>query len=264
MEFLASMLNKNNDEAIIEEAIQILSNINSYSDTLLRQLLSKNTDIIGCLISILSKETGSIPSRSSAISFLNSLYAAADEAVKTFAKDDLFRELTRAITDQVATKPALQILLHLAPWGRNRIKAVQNGIVFIVIEVLLSSNVGRECELAIVVLDRLCECAEGRAELLWHRGGVAVLARKILRVSHLANDKVVRILYSVWKNKYGNCGVMEEMVEVGVVGKMCLLLHVNGGSLKTKERVKEILLHLQPFVSKVSKCLHLPLGYDRF
>ncbi|KAG7023799.1 E3 ubiquitin-protein ligase PUB22, partial [Cucurbita argyrosperma subsp. argyrosperma] len=95
-----------------------------------------------------------------------------------------------------------------------------------------------------MAMDQLCECAEGRAELLRHGGGMAVVARKILRVSNFSNEKAVRILYHVCKNNVGNFGVAEEMVEVGAVGKLCLMLQI-GGSLKTNERIKEILHFLR-------------------
>ncbi|MCI72294.1 E3 ubiquitin-protein ligase PUB22-like, partial [Trifolium medium] len=51
----------------------------------------------------------------------------------------------------------------------------------------------------LVLLENLCQCAEGRAELLKHAAGLAVVSKKILRVSTLANDRAVRILLSVSK-----------------------------------------------------------------
>lgn len=89
------------------------------------------------------------------------------------------------------------------------------------------------------------------------------MARKILRVSSLTNEKAVRIVYNVCKNNVGNFGVVEEMVEVGVVGKLCLVLQV-GGSSKTKERVKEILHLIQCVFKGSSKCAVVPSGFDRF
>lgn len=112
-------------------------------------------------------------------------------------------------------------------------------------------------------LDRLCECAEGRVELLRHGGGVAVVARKILRVSNLTNEKAVRILYNVCKNNVGNFGVFEEMVVVGAVGKLCAVIEV-GGSLKMIERVKVILHLIQRAFDGSTKCvIVVPRRFDR-
>ncbi|XP_022961129.1 E3 ubiquitin-protein ligase PUB23-like [Cucurbita moschata] len=264
MEFLASMLNNpedGNEDVIVEKAIEIISNINSPT-TLLEHLLIRNSNLIDVVISIVAV-TKTSRSRAAAIAFLSSLYSISDQTHKTFTKDDLFIQLSRALNDQIAIKPTLKILLHLAPFGRNRIKAVKHGVVFDLVELLLNSTVGRECELAIMAMDQLCECAEGRAELLRHGGGMAVVARKILRVSNFSNEKAVRILYHVCKNNVGNFGVAEEMVEVGAVGKLCLMLQI-GGSLKTNERIKEI-LHFLRCIFKGTKCvLVLPSGFDRF
>ncbi|KAK6163632.1 hypothetical protein DH2020_000496 [Rehmannia glutinosa] len=47
----------------------------------------------------------------------------------------------------------------------------------------------RACELILMVLDQLCSCAEGRAEVLRHGAGLAIVSKKILRVSHAESDK---------------------------------------------------------------------------
>ncbi|XP_022927467.1 E3 ubiquitin-protein ligase PUB22-like [Cucurbita moschata] len=259
MEFLTSVLN-NNDESMIEEAIEILSNTNSPT-TLLKHLLTQNPNLIQTLISIITITKSSISS-AAAIAFLSSLYTISDQTHKTFTQDTLFIHLTRALSDQIATNPSLQILLHLAPHGRNRFKAVKHGAVFHLIQLLFGSSIPRECELAMATLDRLCECAEGRVELLRHGGGVAVVARKILRVSNLTNEKAVRILYNVCKNNVGNFRVFEEMVEVGAVGKLCAVIEV-GGSLKIIERVKVILHLIQRAFDGSSKCvIVIPPRFD--
>jgi hypothetical protein len=88
-------------------------------------------------------------------------------------------------------------------------------------------------------LENLCQCAEGRAELLKHAAGLAVVSKKILRVSTLANDRAVRILLSVSKFS-ATPNVVQEMLKLGVVAKLCLVLQVDCGS-KTKEKAREIL-----------------------
>ncbi|RVW73231.1 E3 ubiquitin-protein ligase PUB22 [Vitis vinifera] len=63
----------------------------------------------------------------------------------------------------------------------------------------LASSEKRACEMILTVLDQLCGCAEGRAELLKHAAGMAIVSKKILRVSHVASERAVRILYSISK-----------------------------------------------------------------
>ncbi|KAI3826278.1 hypothetical protein L1987_00323 [Smallanthus sonchifolius] len=98
----------------------------------------------------------------------------------------------------------------------------------------------------------VCECAEGRAELLKHGGGLAVVSKKIFRVSSVASEKAVRILHSVAKFS-GNKRVLQEMLELGVVGKLCLVVQVDCGK-KMKENAREILkMHFR--VWKDSSCI---------
>jgi hypothetical protein len=108
------------------------------------------------------------------------------------------------------------------------------------------------CELLLVVLYQLCGCTEGRAELWKHAAGLAVLSKKILRVSHMATDRAMRILSSVCRFS-ATSRVLQEMLQVGVVSKLCLVLQVES-SLKTKERARGI-LKLHSRVWKNSSCI---------
>nr|GEU97464.1 E3 ubiquitin-protein ligase PUB23-like [Tanacetum cinerariifolium] len=123
--------------------------------------------------------------------------------------------------------------------GRNRIRAAESSAVPALIDILLDSSDKRLLEMALLALDQLCQCAEGRSELLKHGAGLAVVSKKIFRVSPIASDRAVRIVYSVAKYS-GNGGVMAEMLQIGVVGKLCLVLQVDCGS-KMKEKAIEIL-----------------------
>lgn len=68
---------------------------------------------------------------------------------------------------------------------------------------------------------------------------MAIVSKKILRVSHVASDKAVRILYSVCRYS-ATARVLQEMLQVGVVSKLCFVSQVDTG-LKTRERAKDIL-----------------------
>ncbi|KAH7854091.1 hypothetical protein Vadar_010011 [Vaccinium darrowii] len=108
----------------------------------------------------------------------------------------------------------------------------------------------------LTALDQLCQCAEARAELLKHGAGLAVVSKKILRVSKVGTERVVRILLSI--AKYSGSGVVvQEMVQLGVVTKLCLVLQVDSGS-KAKERAREI-LKLHARVWKNSNCISMNL-----
>ncbi|KAK4440557.1 E3 ubiquitin-protein ligase PUB23 [Sesamum alatum] len=241
VEFLASVLTENEDPVSRYEALNILLQI-ELSDSDLRKLLLDNGGFLESLFYVL--ETGNFQSRAQAVILLKSAFDVADPEHIIGLTPELFRAITNILGDKIkipaqATKAALKLLVELCPWGRNRVKAAESGIVAVLIQLLLETAERRVCELALTVLDQLCGCAEGRAALLRHGGGLAVVSKKIMRVSHGASERAVRILSSISKFS-GNSRVLEEMVEVGVVSKLCLVLQV-GCSEKTKERAKEIL-----------------------
>ena len=190
---------------------------------------------------------------------LRSAFEVADPIQLISVKTALFVEIMRVLRDQIsqqASKAALKLIVELFPWGRNRIKGVEGGTVSVLIELLLGTSERRTCELILIALDQLCGCAEGRAELLNHGAGVAIVSKKILRVSHVASDRGVRILASICRYS-ANARVLHEMLQVGAVSKLCLVLQVNCG-FKTKERAKEV-LKLHSVVWKNSPCIPVPL-----
>ncbi|CAN8269438.1 unnamed protein product [Cochlearia groenlandica] len=143
------------------------------------------------------------------------------------------------VTKQALTA-ALMMLLETSSWSRNRAILVDLGAVFLLIELEISlTGEKRTTELVLGILSRLCCCANGRAEILDHRGGIAIVTKRILRVSTAADDRALSILSTVSKFSLENT-VVEEMVSVGTVEKLCSVLRVDCGS-SLKEKAKEIL-----------------------
>ncbi|KAE8660946.1 E3 ubiquitin-protein ligase PUB22 [Hibiscus syriacus] len=109
----------------------------------------------------------------------------------------------------------------------------------------------RTCEIILTVLDEVCRCVEGRPELLNHGAGLAIVS-KILWVSQYANQRAVRILWCISKF-CGTCDVVQEMVQLGIVAKLCMVLQAECGH-KTKEKAREVLkLHAKLWMS--SPCI---------
>ncbi|KAF3439484.1 hypothetical protein FNV43_RR17762 [Rhamnella rubrinervis] len=270
IEFLISLMKKKKKKSepssttALETAIEVLFHFKG-SETRLRNLMKEEDSdvVIESLVRVL--KCGNNKSRAHATILLDSLLEVADPIQLVSLKTELFREVVNVLRDhhkisQQASKAALKLLVETTPWGRNRIKAVDGGAVSTSIELLLGSFERRGCELIMTLLEQLCGCAEGRAELLKHGAGVAVVSKKILRVSHLANEKAVRILSSISRSS-ANSRVLNEMSQVGVVAKLCLVLQVET-SFKTKEKAKEV-LKLHSRVWKNSSCIppHLLSSY---
>ncbi|KAL0374794.1 UNVERIFIED_CONTAM: E3 ubiquitin-protein ligase PUB22 [Sesamum radiatum] len=221
-----------------EEALSILYGL-QLSESSLKSLT--NDEFVESLTRVM--QSGSYESRAYAVMLLKSMLEAADPAhVLIKLQPQIFIELAQILNDQIcqkASKATLKVLISVCPWGRNRIKAVEAGAVPVLIDLLLESSDKRGCEMTLTVLDFLCQCAEGRAELLKHGAGLAIVSKKILRVSQVASERAVRILHSVSKFS-ATPGVLQEMLQIGVVAKLGLVLQVDCGS-RTKERAREML-----------------------
>ncbi|KAL5709094.1 hypothetical protein ACHQM5_019817 [Ranunculus cassubicifolius] len=265
VEFLAAVVKQNSSEIktdsmedgvestrACDEAVHILYTL-QLSETSLKALMGKNGEFIESLMRILRK--GNCQARAYTVFLLKSICEVADPVHLVSLKLELFEELVRVLRDYIsqhARKAVLQILIEICPWGRNRIKAIDAGAVPLLVELLLEKLEKRTIEMILVVLDQLCGCAEGRSELLNHSAGIAIVSKKILRVSQLASERAVRILYSVSKF-FATSSVLQEMLQVGVVSKLCLVLQVDC-TVKTKDKAKEI-LKLHSRVWKSSPCI---------
>lgn len=241
-EFLASsILNKNQaDPKFCQEALAILYSL-QLSESGLKSI-SAGGQFIDCLTDFL-QFGDDYESRAYAAMMMKSMVEVCEPAQLINLRPGFFSGLARILKDQIsqkASKATLKALISATPWGRNRMKAVEAGFVGILIDLLLdSSSDKRYCEMALMVLDFLCQCADGRAELLKHGAGLAIVSKKILRVSQVASERAVRILHSISRFS-ATPMVLQEMLQIGVVAKLCLLLQVDCGS-KTKERAKEML-----------------------
>ncbi|KAJ1440779.1 Zinc finger, RING/FYVE/PHD-type [Sesbania bispinosa] len=244
-----------------EVAIEVLFHLNPSGGELKNLINKEGIQFIESLFQVL--KFGNNQSRGYATMLLKSTFEVADPIQLNSVRTELFVEITRVLRDQIsekASKAALKLLVELCSWGRNRVKAVEGGVVFVLVELLLQVSERRVCELMLMVLDKLCGCAEGRAELLKHGAGVAIVAKKILRISHGASDRGVRILASICRYS-ATPRVLQEMLIFGAVSKLCLVLEVEG-SFKAKDRAREI-LKLHSAVWKNSSCIpqHLLSSY---
>ncbi|KAJ1279420.1 hypothetical protein BS78_04G155300 [Paspalum vaginatum] len=246
-----------------EDALGVLCALKP-SDKTLAEILDRRdaaADFLDALASVLRRP--SYRPRTYAILLLKSLAAAMPPALLAAVSDGLVREVVRVVSDRVSSKAvraAMHVLCRLCPWGRNRVKAVEAGAVPTLVELLLDEGGRRLTELAIVAIDHLCGCAEGRSDLVAHPAGLAVVSKKAMRVSLAATESAVRALHAVARHS-PTPAVLQEMLAVGVVAKLMLVLQVDAGeraSLRAKEMLKA---HAR--VWKDSPCLqaHLKASY---
>lgn len=260
VEYLASLLKENdkdlvNDAAFINaryQALDVLCHL-ELSEEDLRKIMDNGGKLLETSMEIF--KFGDFKSRAHMMKLLRCAYSAADPMLLNGASLEFFTqmvEILRARISEQATKEALKLLLELCPWGRNRVKAVGAGAVPVLVEILLDSSERKVSELMLMALDQLCRCADGRAALLKPGAGLAVVSNNIFRVSPLASERAVRIIFSVLKCS-ASSSVLQEMLQVGVVAKLCLVLEVERNG-KIVERTRKI-LSLYSRVWKDSPCI---------
>ncbi|CAI9265986.1 unnamed protein product [Lactuca saligna] len=243
-----------NSVTAVDEAVNILYNLR-LSQTGVKSLFRKKGEFVDALTRVM-QYAANYETRTYAVLLLKSMFDVAEPIQMMSLKTHFFKELTQILANQVsqkATKAALKLLIEVCPWGRNRVKVVEAGAVTVLIDILLDcTNPTRVSEMVLTLLDHLCQSAEGRAELLRHGAGLAVVSKKIFRVSQVASARAVRILHAVAKFS-GNKSVVQEMLQLGVVGKLCFVLQVDSAS-KTSEKAREI-LKMHARVWKHSPCI---------
>ncbi|VFQ59237.1 unnamed protein product [Cuscuta campestris] len=277
VEFLASIMR--NDDATMsfsswgphDEALSVLHSL-KLSDSKLKSLLKCTHDsdsstqpqaighddgFIEALVRAMQRR-GHCESRALAVTLLKSLLEFAEPLQIMGLKQGLYVEVVQILKDQIsqkASRASLQLLINVGPFGRNRVKAVEAGAVGVLVDLLLDTTEKRACEMVLTALDLLSQCADGRAELVRHPAGLAVVSKKILRVSRAASERAVKILYSVSRFS-ATPAVVHEMLQLGVAAKLCLVAQVEcgGGGSKTKERAVYIIkLHAKSWIN--SPCL---------
>ncbi|GJN21251.1 hypothetical protein PR202_gb08712 [Eleusine coracana subsp. coracana] len=254
VEFLASIVaNSPTMSSPADDALGLLVALKPSEKSLAR-VLDAQADFLDTLTTVLRRP--SYRSRTHGILLLKLVASSTPPARLAAARPDLVREVVRVVADRVSSKAvraALHVLCRLCPWGRNRVKAVEAGAVPALVELLLDEGGRRATELAVVAVDHLCGCAEGRAELVAHPAGLAVVAKKAGRVSPAATESAVRALHAVARHSPIKA-VLQEMLAVGVVAKLLLVLQVETGE-RARVRAKEM-LRAHARVWKDSPCLH--------
>ncbi|GJZ57934.1 E3 ubiquitin protein ligase PUB23-like protein [Tanacetum coccineum] len=187
-----------------DEALGILYQMH-ISQATLQGLFAKNNDFLETLTRVMQRAVN-YETRTYAVLLLKSMFDAAQPMQMTSSlKHEFFVELVNVLNDQIshkATKATLKLLINVCLSGRNRIRAAEASAVPALIDILLDSSDKRLMEMVLLALDQLCQCAEGRSELLKHGAGMAVVSKKIFRVSPIASDRR-EIVYS-WLDTRAN------------------------------------------------------------
>ncbi|XP_052153603.1 E3 ubiquitin-protein ligase PUB23-like [Oryza glaberrima] len=256
-----------------EAALSILHSLKLSEESFKRVLEgSGGEDFLETMACVLRRP--SYLSRMQGIHLLKSALPAMAPARLTSASAALVDGVLGVVADRPsakAVKVALHVLCRLCPWGRNRVKAVDAGAVSALVRLLLDEGCGgggggdrRACELAVVAIDHICGCAEGRLALVAHPAGLAAVACAATRLPAAAGaESAVRVLHAVARHS-ATPAVLQEMLAVGVVARLLFLVQVGASGERTRARAREM-LKMHARVWRDSPCLasHLNASYPR-
>ncbi|GMN39568.1 hypothetical protein TIFTF001_008797 [Ficus carica] len=152
---------------------------------------------------------------------------------------EVLRRSDKNVVTHQGLNAALQILLEACPVGRNRLMMVEYGAVFELVELEMRLTERKTTELVLGILFHLCSCADGRAQFLSHKASIAVVSRRILRVSPAVDDRAVMIFSMICRFS-GTKQVLREMLEFGAVSRLNVLMQVECAAY-LKERAREML-----------------------
>ncbi|XP_022775718.1 U-box domain-containing protein 21-like [Durio zibethinus] len=210
-----------------------------------------------CLIWFLS--SGDLSGRRNAVLALRELVSSSDQRkVNELSEmEGAIEALFKLIKDPIcptSTKASLTVIYHIitSPSTNEKqvAKLVNLGLVSLLLETLVETERGMS-EKALGVLDGICNSEEGREMAYNNALSMPVLVKKILRVSNLATDFSVSILWKLCKNeRREDGGVLVEALQVGAFQKLLLLLQL-GCVDKTKENVSELLKLLNLHRNKI-------------
>ncbi|XP_031104143.1 E3 ubiquitin-protein ligase PUB24-like [Ipomoea triloba] len=237
------------DEKIgLEQTLYVLYLIRGFSCEATNKFITENDTLLDAILWVLdSTQTQQTAVKSHALCVMKTVVGkASPAALETLLTPEILKKIVNFLKEnntltQQGLHAALQIMLGICPIGRNRVRMVESDAVFelIQLELNLSPTDKKTTELVLGILFHLCSCADGRAQLLSHAAGIAVVTRKILKVSPAADDRAVLIL-SLISRFSATTGVLQEMLRVGTAAKLCMVLQA-GCESYLKDKAKEIL-----------------------
>lgn len=227
----------------LEEALRVLHLVWSPTSETLKNLLEENYNFIDALTWALSCKTDNhVAARTNAVLVSKDVVGIASPNLLERLKLEFFNGIVRTIKEkisQTAMKAALYVLIEVSPWGRNKWQMMEAGAVFELIEMELENPEKKMTELIFCLLAHLCSCADGRAQFLSHAGSMAMVSKRILRVSNTTDDRALHIISLISKFS-GTNEVILEMLRVGAVTKLCMVLQADCAKY-LKEKARDIL-----------------------
>ena len=235
---------------VLEQILLALTILISSLDGEAKFHLGSNSSL-RCMVWLLN--SGDLSTRRNAVLVLKHVLSSDQRKMDDFSEiKESLEGLVKVIKEPICpttTKASLVIIYNIILSKKVNENVVTKFINMGLVERLLEMLVDSEksiCEKALGVLDGICMCNQGRERAYANALTMPVLVKKILRVSDLATEFSVSILWNLSKNESaaGNNGngsvVLAEAVQVGAFQKLLLLLQF-GCSERTKDMASDLL-----------------------
>ncbi|KAK9935386.1 hypothetical protein M0R45_022489 [Rubus argutus] len=240
---------------VLEEILSALTLIKPFDAE--ASLYLGSTDSLHCMVRFL--DGGDLSQRRNAVLVLKE--AVSLDKQKTEALEHIegaLESLVKLIKEPIcptSTKASLVIIYHMLNSTSSRSREnvnerfVQMGLVSLLSDLVVDAE-RSICEKALGVLDAICGSKRGREEARDNALTMPVVVKKLLRVSDLATEFAVSIVWKLCKkdkreeDEEGD--LVLEVLQVGAFQKLLLLLQV-GCAERTKDKATELLklLNLQ-------------------
>ena len=177
-----------------------------------------------------------------------------EELAKTGGLIEALTNMIREPIGPTATKACLTTIFHLVSSSESKNiigqRFVELGLVSLLPEILVDADKSI-CEKALGVLDCICDCQEGKDVVKANALTLPLAIKKILRVSELASEFAVSIIWKLCDKK--DEGVLIEAIQMGAFQKLLVLLQVGCGE-GTKGKATELLKLLNAYKSR-AECI---------
>lgn len=202
---------------------------------------------LGCMVWLL--KGGDLSARQNVVLVLKELLSLNQTHVDALAEiEGVAEALVEIIRDPIcpakATRASLTAIFYMispsATGLRFTARFVELGVVSLILEILVGAERGI-CERALGVLAGICDCKEAREEASKNALTMPLLVKKMLKVSALATEFAVSILWKLCRNDNKNDGgVLVDALQADAFQKLLVLLQVGCGE-GMKEKVTELL-----------------------
>ncbi|XP_050380602.1 U-box domain-containing protein 21-like [Argentina anserina] len=242
-----------------EEILAVMTRMFPMGEEGLSRLGSSKS--LRCLVLYL--EGKDLSSRQNAVLVLRKLLSLDQKIVDAIVEiEGAIEGLVKIIREgssvcPIATKASLSCVFYMISGASGEIKSrfVKLGLVSLLLEILVDAEKSL-CERALGVLEGLCDCKQGREKAYENALTMPLLVKKMLRVSALANEFSVSIIWKLCRNQNGDdddegeVRILMEALQVGAFHKLLVLLQVGCGD-GIKDKVTELLKLFNLHISKL-------------